>query len=55
MRSPMESGADRLLLLEAGFHGMVDRPVMLTVEEIRRLPAVLRIYFIDCEGNTTRA
>jgi sulfane dehydrogenase subunit SoxC len=33
-------------------HGMVDRPVILTVEEIKRLPSVSRIYFIECSGNT---
>jgi sulfane dehydrogenase subunit SoxC len=33
-------------------HGMVDRPVMLTMEEIKRLPAVSRIYFVECAGNT---
>jgi len=33
-------------------HGMVDRPVILTAEEIKRLPSVSRIYFIECSGNT---
>lgn len=33
-------------------HGMVDRPVILTVEEIKRLPSISRIYFIECAGNT---
>ena len=33
-------------------HGMVDRPVILTMEEIRRLPSVSRIYFLECSGNT---
>jgi sulfane dehydrogenase subunit SoxC len=33
-------------------HGMVDRPVILTVEEIKRLPSVSRIYFLECSGNT---
>ena len=33
-------------------HGMVDRPVILTMEEIRRLPSVSRTYFIECSGNT---
>jgi sulfane dehydrogenase subunit SoxC len=33
-------------------HGMVDRPVMLTIEEIKRLPSVSRIYFLECSGNT---
>jgi sulfane dehydrogenase subunit SoxC len=33
-------------------HGMVDRPVMLTMEEIRRLPSTSRILFVECGGNT---
>jgi sulfane dehydrogenase subunit SoxC len=33
-------------------HGMVDRPVVLTVEEIRRLPSTSRIFFLECQGNT---
>jgi sulfane dehydrogenase subunit SoxC len=33
-------------------HGMVDRPVILTVEEIRRLPSVSRLLFIECSGNS---
>src|SRR5215470_889916 len=33
-------------------HGMVDRPVMLTIEEIKRLPSTSRILFLECGGNT---
>ena len=33
-------------------HGMVDRPVMLTMKEIRRLPSTSRILFLECQGNT---
>lgn len=33
-------------------HGMVDRPVILTIEEIKRLPSVSRLHFIECGGNT---
>ena len=32
-------------------HGMVDRPLTLTMDEIRRLPSTSRIYFIECSGN----
>jgi sulfane dehydrogenase subunit SoxC len=39
--------AHRLLL-----HGMVERPLMLTMDDIRRLPAVSRIHFIECAGNS---
>jgi sulfane dehydrogenase subunit SoxC len=34
-------------------HGLVDRPVILTVEEIRRLPSTSRILFLECQGNTS--
>jgi DMSO/TMAO reductase YedYZ molybdopterin-dependent catalytic subunit len=33
-------------------HGMVDRPVLLSMEEIRRLPSVSRILFLECSGNS---
>jgi sulfane dehydrogenase subunit SoxC len=33
-------------------HGLVNRPVILTVEEIRRLPSTSRILFLECAGNT---
>jgi sulfane dehydrogenase subunit SoxC len=33
-------------------YGLVDRPVVLTVQEIRRLPSTSRILFLECQGNT---
>jgi sulfane dehydrogenase subunit SoxC len=33
-------------------HGMVERPVLLTMADLKRLPSVSRIYFIECSGNT---
>src|SRR5262245_16135615 len=33
-------------------HGLVDRPLVFTVDEIRRLPSVSRIYFLECSGNS---
>ena len=33
-------------------HGLVDRPLSFTVEELKRLPSVSRIHFIECRGNT---
>ena len=33
-------------------HGLVDRPMMLTLDEIKRLPSVSRIHFLECSGNT---
>jgi sulfane dehydrogenase subunit SoxC len=32
-------------------HGMVERPVMLTLDEIKLLPSVSRVHFIECGGN----
>src|SRR5439155_1381925 len=32
-------------------HGMVDRPLSFTLEELKRLPSVSRIYFVECHGN----
>ena len=32
-------------------HGMVDRPLSFTLEELKRLPLVSRIYFVECHGN----
>ena len=32
-------------------HGMVDRPLVFTMEELKRLPSVTRIHFIECAGN----
>ena len=34
-------------------HGMVDRPMTLTVDEIKRLPSVSKFHFIECHGNST--
>ena len=33
-------------------HGMVDRPLILTVAEIRRLPSVSRTLVLECGGNS---
>jgi len=33
-------------------HGLVERPLMLTMDEIRRLPSVSRIHFLECGGNS---
>ncbi|HZT28944.1 MAG TPA: sulfite dehydrogenase [Bryobacteraceae bacterium] len=37
----------RLLL-----HGLVDRPLIFTVDEIRRMPSVSHIHFLECSGNS---
>jgi sulfane dehydrogenase subunit SoxC len=36
-------------------HGMVDRPTIFTMDEIKRLPSVSRVHFIECLGNRTGA
>lgn len=33
-------------------HGLVERPLVFTVEELQRLPAVSRFAFIECAGNS---
>lgn len=32
-------------------HGLVDRPLIFTMEELRRFPSVTRIYFLECASN----
>jgi sulfane dehydrogenase subunit SoxC len=36
-------------------HGMVDRPLIFTMDELKRLPSVSRIHFIECLGNRAQA
>jgi sulfane dehydrogenase subunit SoxC len=33
-------------------HGMVDRPTVFTLEEIKRLPSITRVHFLECTGNS---
>jgi len=33
-------------------HGLVERPLVFTVDEIKRLPSVSRIHFVECSGNS---
>lgn len=33
-------------------HGMVDRPLIFTLEDLRRLPSVTRTHFVECNGNS---
>jgi sulfane dehydrogenase subunit SoxC len=33
-------------------HGMVDRPLVFTVDELKRLPSISRIHFVECSGNS---
>jgi sulfane dehydrogenase subunit SoxC len=36
-------------------HGMVDRPLTFTMDEIKRLPSVTRVHFLECIGNRSTA
>jgi sulfane dehydrogenase subunit SoxC len=36
------------------FHGLVDRPLVFTMEDLKRLPSVTRPHFIECAGNRSR-
>ncbi len=33
-------------------HGMVDRPLTFTMDELRRFPSVSRVYFLECNANS---
>ena len=33
-------------------HGLVDRPLIFTMDELMRFPSVSRIYYLECSGNT---
>lgn len=44
---PEIDGAQHELLI----HGMVDRPLKLTLADLKRFPAVTRTCFIECSGN----
>ena len=33
-------------------HGMVDRPLEFTLDELKRLPSVSRIHFLECNANS---
>jgi sulfane dehydrogenase subunit SoxC len=35
-------------------HGLVDRPLTFTMEDLKRLPSVTRPHFIECAGNRSR-
>jgi sulfane dehydrogenase subunit SoxC len=32
-------------------HGLVDRPLTFTIQDLKRLPSVTRLHFIECAGN----
>ena len=34
-------------------HGMVDRPLSFSLDDLKRLPSVSRIHFLECHGNSS--
>lgn len=43
----IDPGEHRLMV-----HGMVDRPLIFTMDDLMRFPSVSRIHFLECSGNT---
>jgi sulfane dehydrogenase subunit SoxC len=33
-------------------HGMVERPTLFTIDDLKRFPAVSRVHFLECSGNS---
>jgi sulfane dehydrogenase subunit SoxC len=33
-------------------HGLVERPLVFTMEDLKRMPSVSRIHFVECSGNS---
>src|SRR5690606_21175295 len=42
----IDPGAHELFL-----HGLVDRPLALSMADLKRLPSVSKVYFVECAGN----
>src|ERR1700730_15744356 len=34
-------------------HGMVDRPLSFSMDDLKRLPSVSRVHFVECHGNSS--
>ena len=34
-------------------HGLVDRPLSFSMDELKRLPSVSRVHFLECQGNSS--
>jgi sulfane dehydrogenase subunit SoxC len=34
-------------------HGMVDRPLSFSMDDLKRLPSVTRVHFVECQGNSS--
>jgi sulfane dehydrogenase subunit SoxC len=45
-RASVDPAQHRLMI-----HGLVDRPLLLTMEQLQRFPSVSRVHFIECPAN----
>ena len=43
----LDPGEHKLMI-----HGMVDRPMIFTLADLKRLPSVSRVHFLECAGNS---
>lgn len=43
---PIDPASHRLII-----YGLIERPLLLTIDELRRFPTQSRIYFLECPGN----
>src|ERR1700704_6227654 len=34
-------------------HGLVDRPLSFSMDDLKRLPSVARVHFMECQGNSS--
>src|SRR5208282_1392262 len=37
---------------EVMIHGMVERPLVFTMDDLHRLPSISRVHFLECAGNS---
>lgn len=44
---PLDPAKHQLLI-----HGMVERPLIFTLADLKRLPSVSRVHFVECSGNS---
>jgi sulfane dehydrogenase subunit SoxC len=33
-------------------HGLVDRPMLFTIDDLKRFPSVSPVHFLECSGNS---
>lgn len=43
---PIDPATHRLMV-----HGLVQTPLLFTIDELRRFPSISKIYFLECSGN----